>query len=1130
MPGRRENTALGVARARFTDSLPRRSKEVKAALKLLVASPSAERPRESLRRRLQSILASAQVFRITALAEAIRHSVTMLDTARSEHRPLSKQELEELGRLATSLPELGGLEPIPESAPSTAGPYESLDLSDADTDTEPSGTGPVTRFASKSPTNKKAVVPPASSDAQAASGSDAAPQAKYQIPTPRRSARPPKGKSTSHSGSPAPQDAAPKLRASDGGIAAASPSSSVGTTAAPAQEVSRVPTTPGGHASPLDAVVVSVVLLGGAANEASVRQVLAKDRFELHVARDAEEALRLSRTIAPDIVLAEASLALPQEGQGGPDADFLSRLRADVLTDFVPVLVLFGATASVDNVALREAGATEGIRAPLQPEQLSRAIARLTDLGTSRDFGGLGTMTPMEVAQRLAEEIHHGLVDGIDRGAGVAVPLGDGTEILAAAWSAIARVRSHLSDRSSGRVHFKDPAGRRGPALVSLSGEEVAVGQDGEVEVELTGRRILLVDDDPAVLWFFAELLGEAGAMVVQAEDGLEALNAARTQAPDVILTDIMMPRMDGLSLCRALDRDPALSEIPVILLSWKEDFLARMRELRAGASGYLRKEAGTGQILEKVREVLRPRALLESRLRAGGEVRGRVEGLGLTALLRTVAAVRPDSRLSVRDAWGLIEVEFRGGEVVDVTSTATDGGYARADRALRQLVGVTAGRYSVVSADAAARSSLHAPPKKSVEESVARLAAVMEAVSADHLSKVESLMLDEDSLESFERASPDEVGSVVRRLREGVGPRKMLLDGEVSPAALETTLHGLARRDAIRGALDAEGEDLIAAAVERRPGGDALAEQQRADVQAVRDEAAAEEQERIDREESVEWLEDIKSQSERPPPPEPVLLVAPAPAPATETSPGAVVGLPIESSPDVPGAAQPEDVGAAEPVALITPAAAEPLALKRPNAPPRPSGSLVDERPARRPVKQPDASDLPTTGGSLISWTLALLVLAILGYLAYRLAERVEPVIEQESRAETTVRPEGREEGVRPEGDPPGQPTAEGDLDPSRPTTPGAGETPDNESFGELQEGTTGSVVAVPDGHGVLQIIGGGADTAVRVGGRAVGAPPLQVTLPEGRHEVTYRTGEQPMRYRYYFIRAGHTRVVTTP
>ena len=107
------------------------------------------------------------------------------------------------------------------------------------------------------------------------------------------------------------------------------------------------------------------------------------------------------------------------------------------------------------------------------------------------------------------------------------------------------------------------------------------------------------------------------------------------------------MPGLDGFALCRELKRDPLLADVPVILISWKEDLLVRMRELASGASGYLRKEASAAQILASVREALRSRGQLEARLAEPGEVRGSLDGTGVVALLRSVRRARPDARIT---------------------------------------------------------------------------------------------------------------------------------------------------------------------------------------------------------------------------------------------------------------------------------------------------------------------------------------------------------------------------------------------------------------------------------------------------------------------------------------------------
>src|SRR5262249_14953893 len=157
-----------------------------------------------------------------------------------------------------------------------------------------------------------------------------------------------------------------------------------------------------------------------------------------------------------------------------------------------------------------------------------------------------------------------------------------------------------------------------------------------------------------------------------------EALETLRRRPPDLLISDILMPEIDGFTLCRELKRDLALCHVPVILLSWKEDFLQRMRELEAGAVGYLRKEAGSLQILVTVADALRARAELSVLLAQGDEVRGRTDALGVPVLLQAVAAQRPNACVTVRDAWNLFEIDVRDGTRIAVTRTAADGSFAR--------------------------------------------------------------------------------------------------------------------------------------------------------------------------------------------------------------------------------------------------------------------------------------------------------------------------------------------------------------------------------------------------------------------------------------------------------------------
>lgn len=79
---------------------------------------------------------------------------------------------------------------------------------------------------------------------------------------------------------------------------------------------------------------------------------------------------------------------------------------------------------------------------------------------------------------------------------------------------------------------------------------------------------IVLAEDQEDIRWVVVRLLQRAGHTVVAAVDGVEALEAVRHHRPDLVITDVGMPRMDGLQLCRAIRADPQLCEIPVMVIS----------------------------------------------------------------------------------------------------------------------------------------------------------------------------------------------------------------------------------------------------------------------------------------------------------------------------------------------------------------------------------------------------------------------------------------------------------------------------------------------------------------------------------------------------------------------------------
>src|ERR1035437_9406550 len=127
---------------------------------------------------------------------------------------------------------------------------------------------------------------------------------------------------------------------------------------------------------------------------------------------------------------------------------------------------------------------------------------------------------------------------------------------------------------------------------------------------EVTDRRpgpprVLVVDDEPAITDFIKIGLSREGFEVETAGDGRAALSAVDRFAPDVVVLDVMMPRMDGIALTRELAGDPRRG---LVILSARDDTEDRIRGLDLGADDYLGKPFEFGELLARVRSVLRRR------------------------------------------------------------------------------------------------------------------------------------------------------------------------------------------------------------------------------------------------------------------------------------------------------------------------------------------------------------------------------------------------------------------------------------------------------------------------------------------------------------------------------------------
>ena len=118
-------------------------------------------------------------------------------------------------------------------------------------------------------------------------------------------------------------------------------------------------------------------------------------------------------------------------------------------------------------------------------------------------------------------------------------------------------------------------------------------------------RKILIVDDERYILHILDFSLGAEGYEVITAGDGEQAVERSRSDKPDLIVMDIMMPKMDGFEACKAIKADPDTRNIPVIMLTAKGREVDKKRGLDAGADEYLTKPFSPAKLIERVQVVL---------------------------------------------------------------------------------------------------------------------------------------------------------------------------------------------------------------------------------------------------------------------------------------------------------------------------------------------------------------------------------------------------------------------------------------------------------------------------------------------------------------------------------------------
>ena len=535
-------------------------------------------------------------------------------------------------------------------------------------------------------------------------------------------------------------------------------------------------------------------------------------------------AIDMTRAAAPDAIVIDADV---------PDvAQLCRRIAQDAIVEPTPVIVLGSWMNKRESQAFTPTKLFRALEKPVTPQSLGNAIAHASQHKNSLEpYVKLGTLTLDELAEHVGQQVRTGLVDSLNTPSrNVPIDLGQGTEVVAAVWSALARIRDVVTSQSKGAIHFDDgapistvavapslprstPSTPTAPSEPSLPHGAPRADRRGEESVaappfDLTGLRILIADDDDDVSRFVAALFRQHDCVVQVAKDGNKALSLAYRFDPDLLITDILMPQLDGFELCNAFKQDILLRDVPTIVLSWKEDLLRRVRQIDPDNEDEMLHEAARSSIVRTAEKCLRPRTRIERRLRGQQLVRGRLDGLTGYTLLSLVQRTRPDARITVRDAAHIYTVQLRDRRLREVIRRNADGEVALGQQALLALVRTVTGRFYVQRQEDPVAEIAQPALDEVLVQAVAYTRSVQRFLRTLPVDNLSAVVLDHKTLAITDIVEP--LRPAYEQLVLGKSPREIIDGGFANASILIQLLTEAAAHGAITAVIGADGTDLL--------------------------------------------------------------------------------------------------------------------------------------------------------------------------------------------------------------------------------------------------------------------------------------------------------------------------------
>ncbi|KAA3662992.1 MAG: response regulator [Calditrichaeota bacterium] len=206
-------------------------------------------------------------------------------------------------------------------------------------------------------------------------------------------------------------------------------------------------------------------------------------------------------------------------------------------------------------------------------------------------------------------------------------------------------------------------------------------------------KKILVVDTDPKNLQILKEAFEASGFQIDTASDAEQALRVLGASLPQLILSEVNLPEIDGFQFLQKLKQNPATSHIPVIFLTNRRDLQDRVRSLRGGVKDYLIKPVHVKEVIARIRMILRRLERVKNEeIDAANNVVGRLEETSVVELIENFGMERRSGILNIYNENNKNgEIHFRGGSIVYAAL-----GMLKAEKAIYQMLPWKSGHYIV--------------------------------------------------------------------------------------------------------------------------------------------------------------------------------------------------------------------------------------------------------------------------------------------------------------------------------------------------------------------------------------------------------------------------------------------------